>query len=244
MPLPPAILVTGGAGYIGSHTVRHLASTTGEHIVVLDSLEYGHRDALVSGNVELIIGNMADPAVIAGIFSRYQITAVLHFAAYAMVGESMSEPLKYYANNLAAPLVLLEAMRQHGTKHFIFSSTCATFGNPQYVPMDEHHPQEPINPYGRSKLMLEQVLRDCDQAFGIQHVILRYFNASGCSADGLIGEDHTPESHIIPRTLMAITGEAPHVTVFGTDYPTPDGTCIRDYVHVQDLAEAHVCALH
>jgi UDP-glucose-4-epimerase GalE len=244
MLLPPAILVTGGAGYIGSHTVRHLASTTGEHIVVLDSLEYGHRDALVSGNVELIIGHMADPAVIAGIFSRYQITAVLHFAAYAMVGESMSEPLKYYANNLAAPLVLLEAMRQHGTKHFIFSSTCATFGNPQYIPMDERHPQEPINPYGRSKLMLEQVLRDCDQAFGIQHVILRYFNASGCSADGLIGEDHTPESHIIPRTLMAITGEAPHVTVFGTDYPTPDGTCIRDYVHVQDLAEAHVCALH
>ena len=143
--LPPAILVTGGAGYIGSHTVRHLADS-GEKIVVLDTLEYGHRDALVSDNVELIVGDMGDPAVIAGIFGRYQITAVLHFAAYAMVGESVVEPLKYYANNLAAPLVLLAAMRQHGTKHFIFSSTCATFGNPKYVPMDELHPQDPINP--------------------------------------------------------------------------------------------------
>ncbi len=244
MPLPSAILVTGGAGYIGSHTIRHLASLSPEPIVVLDSLVYGHRDALVSPNTELVVGNMADPVVIAGIFARYQITAVLHFAAYAMVGESMAEPLKYYANNLAAPLVLLEAMRQHGTRHFIFSSTCATFGNPEYVPMDEEHPQKPINPYGQSKLMLEQVLRDCDQAFGIRHVILRYFNASGCSADGVIGEDHTPESHLIPRTLMAITGEAPHVTVFGTDYPTPDGTCIRDYIHVMDLASAHVLALH
>lgn len=245
MPLPSAILVTGGAGYIGSHTVRHLATTSPEQrIVVLDSLEYGHRDSLVSSNVELVTGNMADPAVIAGIFNRYQITAVLHFAAYAMVGESVSEPLKYYANNLAAPLVLLAAMRQHGTKHFIFSSTCATFGNPQYVPMDELHPQQPINPYGQSKLMLERVLKDCDHAFGIQHVILRYFNASGCSADGVIGEDHTPESHLIPRTLMAITGEAAQVTIFGTDYPTPDGTCIRDYIHVQDLAEAHLCALN
>ena len=240
--LPPAILVTGGAGYIGSHTVRHLA-VSGEKIIVLDSLEYGHRGALVSDNVELITGDMADSAVIDRIFERYQINAVLHFAAYAMVGESVAEPLKYYANNLAAPLVLLAAMRKHGTKHFIFSSTCATFGNPQYVPMDEEHPQQPINPYGQSKLMLEKVLRDCDHAYGIQHVILRYFNASGCSADGVIGEDHTPESHISPRTLMAITGEAPHVTLFGTDYPTPDGTCIRDYIHVQDLAEAHICAL-
>jgi UDP-glucose-4-epimerase GalE len=242
--MPPAVLVTGGAGYIGSHTVRHLATTTGERIIVLDSLEFGHRDALVSDNVELVHGNMADPAVIAGIFERVEISAVLHFAAYAMVGESVNEPLKYYANNLAAPLVLLEAMRKYGTKHFIFSSTCATFGNPAYVPMDELHPQLPINPYGNSKLMLERVLKDCDHAYGIQHVILRYFNASGCSSDGVIGEDHTPESHLIPRTLMAITGEAPNVTIFGTDYPTPDGTCIRDYIHVQDLAEAHVCALN
>lgn len=243
MSLPPAILVTGGAGYIGSHTVRHLAEQTGETIVVLDSLEYGHRDALVASNTEFVEGNMADPDLVESIFSRWQITAVLHFAAYAMVGESVVEPLMYYRNNLAAPLVLLEAMKRHGTRHFIFSSTCATFGNPQYVPMDERHPQEPINPYGRSKLMLEHVLRDCDRAYGIRHVILRYFNASGCSADGAIGEDHTPESHIIPRTLMAITGEAPHVTLFGTDYPTPDGTCIRDYIHVLDLAEAHTCAL-
>ncbi len=242
MSLPSAILVTGGAGYIGSHTVRHLAATEGK-IVVLDSLEWGHRAAIVNDNVELVVGDMADAELVASIFQRWRITAVLHFAAYALVGESMSEPLKYYANNLAAPLVLLEAMRLHGTRHFIFSSTCATFGNPQYLPMDEQHPQEPINPYGASKLMLERVLRDCDHAFGIKHVILRYFNASGCSADAVIGEDHTPESHIIPRTLMAITGEAPHITIFGTDYPTPDGTCVRDYVHVQDLAEAHACAL-
>ena len=238
-----AILVTGGAGYIGSHTVRHLAGL-GERMVVLDSLEYGHREALVSENVELVVGNIGDAEVIEGIFAKYEISAVLHFAAYAMVGESMAEPLKYYANNLAAPLELLAAMRAHGTRYFIFSSTCATFGNPQYVPMDEKHPQLPINPYGQSKLMLEQVLRDCEAAHGIQHVILRYFNASGCSADGVIGEDHTPESHLIPRTLMAITGEAAEVTVFGTDYPTPDGTCIRDYIHVQDLAEAHGCALN
>lgn len=239
---PAAILVTGGAGYIGSHTVRLLAES-GEKIVVLDSLELGHRDAVISPGVELVVGDMGDPAVIDGIFGRYAISAVLHFAAYALVGESVSEPIKYYQNNTAAPLILLEAMRKHGTKHFIFSSTCATYGNPHFMPMDETHPQNPINPYGMSKLMLERVLKDCDHAYGIRHIILRYFNASGCSADFQIGEDHTPESHIIPRTLMAITGEAPNLTVFGTDYPTPDGTCIRDYIHVLDLAEAHALAL-
>lgn len=242
-PKPNTILVTGGAGYIGSHTVRHLAGK-GERIVVLDSLEYGHREAIVSESVELIVGDVGDAVVVGDIFERLQINAVLHFAAYAMVGESVSEPLKYYRNNMAAPLVLLEAMRRHGTRHFIFSSTCATYGNPQSIPMDETHPQIPINPYGMSKLMLERVLKDCDHAFGIRHIILRYFNASGCSEDGLIGEDHTPESHLIPRALMAITGEVPPLSVFGTDYPTPDGTCIRDYIHVQDLAEAHALALH
>ncbi|MES2707292.1 MAG: UDP-glucose 4-epimerase GalE [Verrucomicrobiota bacterium] len=239
---PSAILITGGAGYIGSHTVRHLAEA-GERIVVLDTLEAGHRGALISDNVELVVGDMGDAALVEGIFERLEITAVLHFAAYVMVGESVTEPLKYYHNNTAAPLVLLEAMRKHGTRHFIFSSTCATYGNPRYIPMDEAHPQEPINPYGMSKLMLERVLKDCDHAYGIRHIILRYFNASGCSADHLIGEDHTPESHIIPRTLMAITGEVPPISVFGTDYPTPDGTCIRDYIHVLDLAEAHELAL-
>lgn len=240
---PTAILVTGGAGYIGSHTVRHLAGK-GERIVVLDSLEYGHREAIVQENVELIVGDVGDAAVVGGIFGRFEINAVLHFAAYAMVGESVVEPLKYYRNNLAAPLVLLEAMRQHGSRNFIFSSTCATYGNPQYIPMDEAHPQLPINPYGMSKLMLERVLKDCDHAFGIRHIVLRYFNACGCSEDGLIGEDHTPESHIIPRTLMAVTGEGPPLSIFGSDYPTPDGTCIRDYVHVLDLAEAHALALN
>ena len=240
--MPSPILVTGGAGYIGSHTVRHLAEA-GEKVVVLDTLDYGHRDAVVTPGVELIVGDLGDPAVVADIFSKWNITAVLHFAAYAMVGESVTEPLKYYRNNTAAPLVLLEAMRAHGCDQFILSSTCATYGNPDYIPMDENHPQNPINPYGMSKLMLERILKDCDHALGIRHVILRYFNASGCAEDFVIGEDHTPESHIIPRTLMAVTGEVGRLTVFGTDYPTPDGTCIRDYINVLDLADAHACAL-
>ncbi|MDB6131878.1 MAG: UDP-glucose 4-epimerase [Verrucomicrobiales bacterium] len=239
---PSAILVTGGAGYIGSHTVRLLAEA-GEKIVVLDTLELGHRDSLISESVELVVGDLADAAVVEGIFERFEINAVLHFAAYALVGESVSEPLKYYRNNTAAPIVLLEAMRKYGARNFIFSSTCATYGNPQFIPMDETHPQNPINPYGMSKLMLERVLQDSSHAYGIRHVILRYFNASGCSPDHLIGEDHIPESHLIPRTLMSVTGEAPQLTVFGTDYPTPDGTCIRDYIHVLDLAEAHRLAL-
>ncbi len=238
----PALLVTGGAGYIGSHTVRLLAESEAK-IIVLDTLELGHREALISPNVELVVGDLGDAVVLEGIFSLYQIEAVLHFAAYAAVGESMSEPLKYYDNNFARPLVLLAAMQRHGCGQFIFSSTCATYGNPQYVPMDERHPQQPINPYGASKLMLERALFDSEPAWGLRSVVLRYFNASGGSVDGLIGEDHTPETHLIPRTLMAITGEVPALTVFGTDYPTPDGTCIRDYINVLDLAEAHAAAL-
>lgn len=235
------IVVTGGAGYIGSHTVR-LMVKKGFDVVVIDNLVYGHHDAIVDPGVQLVVGDLSDPELLERIFSKHKVTAVLHFAAYALVGESVTEPNKYYHNNMAAPLVLLDAMRKYGCHTFIFSSTCATYGNPQYMPMDENHPQAPINPYGTSKLMLEMVLKDYAKAYDLKYVILRYFNASGCSADGLIGEDHTPESHLIPLILKAIKGERSAITVFGTDYDTPDGTCVRDYIHIEDLAEAHYLA--
>ena len=236
------ILVTGGAGYIGSHTVRLLASQ-GRKIVVLDNLVYGHRDAIVDESVELVIGDVGDRELVRGLFAKHQFGAVVHFAAYTYVGESVTDPLKYYRNNTAEPLVLLEAMQEFGCKVFVFSSTCATYGVPEALPLVETNPQNPINPYGRSKLMLEWVLADCGHAWGLRSACLRYFNASGSSADGKIGEDHNPESHLIPRVLMAITGEIDKIEVFGTDYNTPDGTCIRDYIHVDDLAAAHGKAL-
>jgi UDP-glucose-4-epimerase GalE len=237
-----SILVTGGAGYIGSHTVRLLASQ-GRKIVVLDNLVYGHRDAIVDDAVELVIGDIGDRDLVRGLFAKHQFEAVVHFAAYAYVGESVTDPLKYYRNNTAEPLVLLEAMQEFGCKVFVFSSTCATYGVPTALPIVESNPQNPINPYGRSKLMLEWVLADCGHAWGLRSACLRYFNASGSSPDGKIGEDHNPESHLIPRVLMAITGEIDQIEVFGTDYDTPDGTCIRDYIHVDDLADAHAKAL-
>lgn len=236
------LLVTGGAGYIGSHTVKHLLAHH-ERIVVLDNLVFGHREALPLDRVTFIQGDMSDAGLMDQLFAQHQPEAVLHFAAFAFVGESVENPLKYYRNNLAAPLTVLEAMQKHGTRRFIFSSTCATYGNPVSIPMDETHPQAPVNPYGESKFMLERVLKDCDQAFGLKSVFLRYFNASGCDLEGEIGEDHRPETHLIPRVLMAATGEIESLTVFGTDYPTPDGTCIRDYIHVEDLAKAHALAL-
>lgn len=240
---PKSLLVTGGAGYIGSHTVKHLLQA-GERIVVLDNLVFGHRQALpASDRVTLVEGDMSDAALVEKLFAEHQVEAVLHFAAFAFVGESVTAPLKYYRNNLAAPLTLLEAMQRHGCRQFILSSTCATYGNPQFMPMDESHPQDPVNPYGASKWMLERVLRDCATAWGLRSVFLRYFNASGCDPDGEIGEDHDPETHLIPRILMAAKGEIDHIQVFGTDYPTPDGTCIRDYIHVNDLASAHALAL-
>lgn len=236
------LLITGGAGYIGSHTVKHLLKQN-ERIVVLDNLVYGHKESLPHDRVTFVQGDMADAALVENLFATHKPEAVLHFAAFAYVGESVDQPLKYYRNNIVAPLTIIEAMQRHGTRRFIFSSTCATYGNPQRIPMDETHPQEPVNPYGASKLMLERVLKDCDTAWGLKCVFLRYFNASGCDLDGEIGEDHSPESHLIPRILMAITGEIEAITVFGTDYPTPDGTCIRDYIHVNDLARAHALAL-
>lgn len=238
----PTLLITGGAGYIGSHTTRLLAEA-GEKIVVLDTLELGHLEAIISPGVEFVQGDLGDSAVLKRIFTEHQIEAVLHFAAFALVGESVTEPLKYYRNNFAAPLILLEAMQRHGCQQFVFSSTCATYGNPQFLPMDESHPQVPINPYGASKLMLERALIDSESAWGLRSVILRYFNACGGAEDGLIGEDHEPETHLIPRALLAALGRVPPLTVFGTDFPTPDGTCIRDYINVLDLAEAHAAAL-
>jgi len=241
MPDSP-ILITGGAGYIGSHTVRHLASL-GKRVVVLDNLVFGHRDAIVDPSVELVTGDVGDRALVRKLFEQHQFSAVIHFAAFAYVGESVTDPLKYYWNNTAEPIALLQVMQEFDCKAFVFSSTCATYGTPEKVPIDESNPQNPINPYGQSKLMVERILRDCDGAWGLKSACLRYFNASGCSADSKIGEDHNPETHLIPRVLMAITGEVDALEVYGTDYPTPDGTCIRDYIHVEDLAEAHGLAL-
>lgn len=235
-------MVTGGAGYIGSHTVRLLAEQ-GRKVVVLDNLVFGHREAVISEGVEFVEGAVGDRALLESLFKKHGFSAVVHFAAYAYVGESVSNPLKYYRNNTAEPLTLLEVMQEHGCKCFVFSSTCATYGVPASIPIVESNPQDPINPYGRSKLMVEWMLRDCDHAWGLKSACLRYFNASGAAEDGAIGEDHDPETHLIPRVLMAVTGEISHVDVFGTDYPTPDGTCIRDYIHVNDLADAHAKAL-
>jgi UDP-glucose-4-epimerase GalE len=236
------ILVTGGAGYIGSHTVRLMVSK-GFSVIVLDNLLYGHKQAIVDPGVTLIQGEVGDAELLDKIFAQYKIDAVLHFAAFASVGESVAEPAKYYQNNLVDPIVLLEAMRKHGCHYFIFSSTCATYGNPQYVPIDEKHPQAPINPYGQSKLLLEKVITDYGKAYGLKYVFLRYFNAAGAAEDGKTGEDHTPETHIIPLVLEAAQGKRKNITIFGTDYDTPDGSCIRDYIHVADLAEAHRLAL-
>lgn len=238
----PKILVTGGAGYIGSHTLRLLADQ-GYSIIVVDNLVYGHREAILSPEVELIVGDIGDKVLMQNIFSENDINIVLHFAAYAYVGESVTDPQKYYQNNIAAPLNLLGVMKEHNCKRFIFSSTCATYGNPEYIPIDENHPQNPINPYGKSKKMLETVLKDYAAAYDFHYVFLRYFNAAGASPDGKIGEDHDPETHLIPLILDAVTGDRDNITVFGTDYDTPDGTAVRDYIHVADLARAHLMAV-
>jgi len=236
------ILVTGGAGYIGSHAVKLLLQK-GYNVIVIDNLVYGHRQALPE-NVILVQGDIGDKTITRKIFNEYNIKAVLHFAAYAYVGESVSSPAKYYQNNLAASLNLLDVMMDCGCYNLIFSSTCASYGNPVYVPIDENHPQSPINPYGQSKLMLEKIIMDYNKAYKLNYVFLRYFNASGASADGSIGEDHNPETHLIPLIIDAVKGVRKNVTVFGTDYDTPDGTCIRDYIHVTDLAQAHILALN
>lgn len=236
------VLVTGGAGYIGSHTVRQLVKI-GADVTVLDNMVYGHTGALVDPEVKLVKGDLGEASVVYPLLMKGNFDAVIHFAAFINVGESVQDPLKYYMNNIARPLVLLGAMQAAGVKRFVFSSTCATYGVPTQIPIPETEKQDPINPYGSSKYMLEKVCRDCDRAWGLKSVFLRYFNASGCSEDGLIGEDHEPETHLIPNILLTLTGEKEYIEVFGTDYDTPDGTCIRDYIHVNDLADAHLKAV-
>ena len=235
-----AILVTGGAGYIGSHACKALARA-GYTPVTYDNLVYGHREAVRWGPLE--VGDIADRKRLDQVIADYCPEAVMHFAAYAYVGESVKNPAKYYRNNVAGTLTLLEALVQHGISQIVFSSSCATYGVPERTPIDEEHPQYPINPYGASKLMIERMLQDFGVAYGLRSVSLRYFNAAGADPDGEIGEDHDPETHLIPLALQAALGQREALQVFGTDYPTPDGSCIRDYVHVTDLAQAHVKAL-
>ncbi|YCM42415.1 UDP-glucose 4-epimerase GalE [Verrucomicrobiaceae bacterium 227] len=235
------VIVTGGAGYIGSHTVRELVRA-GWDVVVIDNLVFGHRSAIVDDGVTLLEGDLDDPDILDRAFSQ-PVDIVVHFAAYAYVGESVVEPLKYYENNLAAPLSLLARMKKENCQRFVFSSTCATYGIPEEIPIKETSAQNPINPYGQSKLMLEKVLVDCEAAWGLKSVFLRYFNAAGCSLDGAIGEDHDPETHLIPLVIAAAMGRRENIQIFGSDYDTPDGTCVRDYIHVEDLASAHSKAI-
>ena len=234
------ILVVGGAGYIGSHMVK-LLGERGCAVTTLDDLSSGHRDAVLTG--DLVQGDMADTELLRSLFARRKYDAVMHFASFIEVGESVREPAKYYRNNVANTLTLLAAMREAGVDRFIFSSTAAIFGTPQYVPIDERHPRAPINPYGRTKNVVEDVLGDYERAYGLRSVCSRYFNAAGADPDGRLGERHEPESHLIPLALQAASGRRAGLSVYGTDYDTPDGTCIRDYVHVSDLCEAHWLAL-
>jgi len=234
------ILIVGGAGYIGSHINKELTKQ-GYKTVIFDSLVKGHKEAVKWG--DFFQGDLANIEDIRGVFKKYPIEAVLHFAAFIEVGESVKDPQKYYQNNVKNTLNLFQVMLENDVKKIIFSSTAATFGNPQYVPIDEKHPQIPINPYGQAKLMVEKILADYDLAYGLKYVALRYFNACGADLEGEIGENHNPESHLIPLILDAALGKREDIKIFGTDYPTADGTCIRDYVHVNDLAQAHILAL-
>ncbi len=234
------VLVTGGAGYVGSHAARLLAAE-GHEIWVYDNLVFGHRGAVAPGR--LIEGDLLDQGKVEAVLSEKRIDAVMHFAAFAYVGESVTDPAKYYRNNVVGTLSLLEAMRARGVSRIVFSSTCATYGEPEEVPIRESQPQRPINPYGFTKLVIERALADYAHAYGWGYAALRYFNASGASADGELGEDHDPETHLIPLILQVALGQREHITVFGDKLPTPDGTCIRDYIHVDDLAAAHLAAL-
>ncbi|QYX31553.1 UDP-glucose 4-epimerase GalE [Sphaerospermopsis torques-reginae] len=239
----PTILVTGGAGYIGSHAVKALLQA-GYQVVILDNLVYGHRDLVEQVlQVKLIVGDIEDRSLLDHLFQTHNIEAVMHFSAYAYVGESVTDPDKYYRNNVVATLTLLEAMLAASIKKFVFSSTCATYGVPKFIPITENHPQNPINPYGATKLMVERILSDFDVAYGLKSVCFRYFNAAGADPSGLLGEDHNPETHLIPLVLQTALGKRQSISIFGTDYSTPDGTCIRDYIHVSDLADAHILGL-
>ena len=243
----PTVLVTGGAGYIGSHAVLGLARA-GWQVVAYDNLSAGHREAIAAiaavcpGRVSLVEGDIADAATVAATITTHGVSAVMHFAAWLSVGESVTRPAEYYRNNVVGTLGVLEAVAATGVKAFVFSSTAATFGEPTETPITEAHPQRPINAYGQTKLTIEHALPHFERAYGLRAVVLRYFNAAGADPDGLLGEDHAPEIHMIPRAVDAAMGRDA-LQIYGDDYPTPDGTCLRDYIHVTDLAEAHVCAL-
>jgi len=234
------IMVVGGAGYIGSHMVKDLLQAN-YNVITLDNLSTGHRDLLLGG--KLIEGNLGDANFLNRIFSDHQIEVVMHFAAYSIVNESVKSPVEYYRNNVANTIELLDAMVQHNVKRFIFSSSAAVYGEPVEVPIKEEHPLRPTNPYGVTKVAIEQMLSDFDSAYGLKYVSLRYFNAAGADASGKIGERHDPETHLIPLILKVTMGERNSIKIFGTDYPTRDGTCIRDYIHVSDLTQAHLLAV-
>jgi UDP-glucose 4-epimerase len=240
MPNTQHVLVCGGAGYIGSHMARWLAERD-HRVTVLDDLSTGHREAVRWG--ELVEADIGDADALDRVFGATRFDAVMHFCARSLVGESVADPYAYYASNVGGTLALLQAMRRHGVDRLVFSSTAAVFGQPQSARIDEDHPQRPINPYGASKAMVERILADAANAYGLRSVALRYFNAAGASPDGAIGESHAPETHLIPNVLRAALGTGPALKVFGDDWPTPDGTCVRDYVHVDDLADAHLRAL-
>jgi UDP-glucose 4-epimerase len=234
------VLITGAAGYIGSHMVKRLKKK-GFKVIALDDLSNGFYDAIP--DTELVLGSFGDAVLIKQIFARYKFDAVIHFASFIQVGESVSHPQKYYENNLTSTLALLNSLCEVGVSRFIFSSSAAIYGNPLYLPIDEIHSKLPINPYGKSKWMVEQVLEDYDKAYNLKSVCLRYFNAAGADSSGELGERHSPETHLIPLILQTAAGRRPAISVFGQDYDTPDGSCIRDYVHVEDLADAHILAL-
>jgi UDP-glucose-4-epimerase GalE len=233
------VLVAGGAGYIGAHAVKQLARA-GYGVVTIDNLVYGHRDAVTSGVFEE--GDLRNLSFVEAVFAKHRIDAVMHFAAFAYVGESVTDPAKYYDNNVGATLTLLQAMRNARVDKLVFSSTCAVYGEPERLPLTEDHPLQPVNPYGRTKWIIEQILQDYDRAYGLRSICFRYFNAAGADPDGDIGERHSPETHLIPLAFEAVRGGSP-LQVFGDDYPTPDGTCLRDYIHVVDIAQAHILGL-
>ena len=234
------ILIVGGAGYIGSHANKELTKR-GYKTLILDNLVYGHEASVKWGS--FVLGDLGDKETLRKIFIEYKIEAVMHFAAFAYVGESVTDPAKYYQNNVVNTINLLDVMLESGVKKFIFSSTCATYGDPIEIPITETHPQAPINPYGQSKLMVEKILADYSHAYDLKYVALRYFNAAGADADAEIGEDHDPETHLIPLVLDVALGKREQINVFGSDYETKDGTAVRDYIHVTDLADAHILAL-
>ena len=233
------LLVVGGAGYIGSHMVKMLVNS-GHNVVILDNLSTGFRELAIYG--ELIVGDLADESLLDDLFSKYQFDGVLHFAAASLVGESMTDPAKYYRNNVSNTINLLDAMVKHNVKSFVFSSSAAVYGEPNSDLIDESHAKDPINPYGSTKLMIERILQDYESAYGLNSISLRYFNACGADPEGELGECHNPETHLIPLILHAASGRRKSITVFGRDYATDDGTCVRDYIHIDDLCTAHALA--